>query len=60
MTTHTIVVCERCGFIALLPETIGWQMHTTQKALCPACVKDSENTPPARAPSRHGQRVEPR
>lgn len=44
---NKMVVCERCGFMALLPETNGWQMHTTEKGLCPACVKDSEQRPSA-------------
>jgi hypothetical protein len=50
-TTNKLVICERCGFIALLPETAGWVMYTTQKGLCPACVKDAENAerPAARA-----------
>ena len=42
-TANKIVVCERCGFIAMLSETVGWAMHTTQKGLCPACVKDAEH-----------------
>jgi hypothetical protein len=39
---NKLVVCERCGFVAVLPETNGWEMHTTEKGLCPACVRDSE------------------
>jgi hypothetical protein len=41
--TNKIVVCERCGFIAMLSETVGWAMSTTQKGLCPAGVKDAEH-----------------
>jgi hypothetical protein len=40
-TPNRMVVCERCGFVALLRETSGWEMRTLQKGLCPACVKDS-------------------
>jgi hypothetical protein len=45
-----LVVCERCGLVALLPETDGWEMHTTQKGLCPACLRESETADAPRKP----------
>jgi hypothetical protein len=37
-----LVVCDRCGLIAVLQETAGWLMYTTQKGLCQVCAKDAE------------------
>ena len=41
MSPNKMVVCERCGFLALLSETAGWAMYTTNRGLCPACVKEA-------------------
>lgn len=49
-TNNKLVVCERCGFIALLADTRGWTMATTEKGLCPACVRDLEDLPAAPEP----------
>jgi hypothetical protein len=53
MTRNKMVVCERCGLIALLPDTHGWEMATTQKGLCPACLKDRDR--PAPPPKPHSK-----
>jgi hypothetical protein len=49
-STQKLVVGERCGFIALLPETVGWQMQTLEKGLCPASVKETATSDRARQP----------
>ena len=40
MSSSNLLVCERCGFTALVPDTAGWQMTSDENGLCPACVKD--------------------